>query len=181
MPVCPMCQSTHLKKNGFIATGKQRYCCCTCGRQFVENPENKIIPEHTWILVDKLLLERVPIAGISRVTGISEPWLQKYINQKYDNLDSEYQKLSSQVDKNNVINKNTVTNDPRSISLNNTVHDEAIVSKVKQDVIKHNKSMNDIFDQQENRREEFKKMVTSKVKSNQNLDIRFCNFTFIIF
>lgn len=89
MPICPMCQSTQLKKNGFISTGKQRYRCCTCGRQFVENPENKIIPEHTWILVDKLLLERVPIAGISRVTGISEPWLQKYINEKYDHLDKQ--------------------------------------------------------------------------------------------
>ncbi len=89
MPVCPMCQSTQIKKNGFIATGKQNHRCLTCGRQFVENPKNKIISEQTWNLVDKLLLERIPIAGISRVTGISEPWLQKYINEKYDNLDKK--------------------------------------------------------------------------------------------
>ncbi len=90
--------------------------------------------------------------------------------KKYDNLDKEYQNLSGQVDKNNVTNKNAVTNDPRSISLNNTFHDESLVSKVKDDVIKHNKSMNEIIDQQENRREEFKQMVGTKVKSNKDLD-----------
>ncbi len=42
-----------------------------CGRQFVENPQNKIIPLETWELADKLLPEKIPIAGISRVTGIS--------------------------------------------------------------------------------------------------------------
>ena len=36
-----------------------------------------------WDMVDKLLLEKIQIAGISRVTGISEPWLQRYINRKY--------------------------------------------------------------------------------------------------
>ena len=35
-------------------------------------------------MVDKLLLEKIPIAGISRVTEISEPWLKQYINQKYE-------------------------------------------------------------------------------------------------
>ena len=34
-------------------------------------------------MLDKLPLEKIPIAGISRVTGISEPWLQRYINRKY--------------------------------------------------------------------------------------------------
>jgi len=29
-------------------------------------------------------LEKILIAGISKVTGISEPWLQQYINQKYN-------------------------------------------------------------------------------------------------
>lgn len=61
--------------------------CNDCGRQFVENPTKKIISQETWDLVDKLLLEKIPIAGISRVTGISEPWLQEYINNKYDNID----------------------------------------------------------------------------------------------
>ena len=37
-------------------------------------------------MVDKLLLEKIPIAGISRVTEISEPRLQQYINQKYEHV-----------------------------------------------------------------------------------------------
>ena len=60
--------------------------CKDCKRQFIENPTNKVISKETWELVDKLLLEKIPIAGISRVTGISELWLQKYINKKYENI-----------------------------------------------------------------------------------------------
>jgi insertion element IS1 protein InsB len=33
-----------------------------------------------------LLPENLPLAGISGVTGISEVWLQKYINEKYENI-----------------------------------------------------------------------------------------------
>ena len=55
-------------------------------RQFVENPPNKRIPQQLWDMVDKFLLEKIPIAGISRVTEISEPWLQQYINQKYEHV-----------------------------------------------------------------------------------------------
>ena len=35
-------------------------------------------------MVDKLLLEKIPIAGISTGTEISEPWLRQYINRKYE-------------------------------------------------------------------------------------------------
>ena len=87
---CPKCNSDEIKKNGIISTAKQRFCCKNCGYQFVENPGNKIIPKETWNLVDKLLLEKIPIAGISRVTNISEPWLQKYINEKYDSVKKEF-------------------------------------------------------------------------------------------
>ena len=45
--------------------------------------QTREFPSQRGDTVDKLLLEKVPIAGISRVTGISEPWLQRYINQKY--------------------------------------------------------------------------------------------------
>ena len=55
-------------------------------RQFIENPPNKRIPQQLWDMVDKLLLEKIPIAGISRVNEISEPWLQQYINQKYEHV-----------------------------------------------------------------------------------------------
>ena len=83
---CPDCDSIEIVKNGFIHNGKQKYLCKNCDRQFVENPQNKIISQSQWEVVDKLLLEKIPIAGISRVTGISEPWLQKYINAKYEKI-----------------------------------------------------------------------------------------------
>ncbi len=35
-------------------------------------------------LIDRLLLERISLAGISRITGVSERWLQTHVNQKYE-------------------------------------------------------------------------------------------------
>ena len=40
-------------------------------------------------LIDKLLLEKIPLAGIARVTEVSEPWLQSYINGKYELIDKQ--------------------------------------------------------------------------------------------
>jgi len=47
-----------------IHTGKQRFLCCTCGRQFVENPANKIINSETRELIDRLLLEHISMAAL---------------------------------------------------------------------------------------------------------------------
>ena len=54
-----------------------------CGRQLVQDPQNKPIDQATKDLIDKLLLERLSLAGIARVTGVSELWLQRYVNAKY--------------------------------------------------------------------------------------------------
>lgn len=83
---CPDCNSLNIVKNGSIHTGRPKFMCKDCKRQFVENPRNKIIPKEDWDRVEKLLLEKIPIAGISRVTGISEPRLQRYINKKYEDI-----------------------------------------------------------------------------------------------
>ena len=48
----------------------------------MQNPTNRPVSEESKKLIDKLLLERLAIAAISRVTGISETWIQGYINQK---------------------------------------------------------------------------------------------------
>lgn len=85
-PVCPACDSTHTVKNGKIHNGKQNFKCRDCGRQFVQDPQNKIIDKATKTLIDKLLLEKIPLAGIARVVGVSEPWLQSYVNAKYQNV-----------------------------------------------------------------------------------------------
>ena len=51
--------------------------------QFIENPTNITISLETKSLIDSLLLERISLAGIARVTQVSQKWLQDYINQKY--------------------------------------------------------------------------------------------------
>jgi transposase-like protein len=84
---CPRCGSDHVVKNGRIHNGKQNHRCRGCGRQFVEHPEQKRISEETKVLIDKLLLERIPLAGIARVCEVSEPWLQKYVNHLYESVD----------------------------------------------------------------------------------------------
>ena len=85
---CPKCGSTEYIKNGSIR-GKPKRECKECGRQYVVNPTKKIISQETWDLVDKLLLEKIPLAGISRVTGVSESWLQEYVNKKYESTSRE--------------------------------------------------------------------------------------------
>ncbi len=50
--------------------------------QFVINPTNKTVSDETKQLIDKLLLERISLRGIARVTGVSWSWLQNYVNNK---------------------------------------------------------------------------------------------------
>ena len=81
---CPRCNSSQVVKNGKIHNGNQNFKCKACLRQFVQNPTKKVIAQETKDLIDKLLLEKIPLAGIARVTGVSERWLQTYVNAKYD-------------------------------------------------------------------------------------------------
>jgi transposase-like protein len=67
---CPRCTSGHIVKNGHIHNGKQNHRCKTCGRQFVKDPQYKVISQETKELIDKLLLEKLPLAGIARVSGL---------------------------------------------------------------------------------------------------------------
>ena len=88
---CPTCTSIEIVKNGRIHNGKQNHRCKICSRQFVEDPRNKIIGQETKGLIDKLLLEKLPLAGIARVAEVSEPWLQGYVNQKYEVIPKQVQ------------------------------------------------------------------------------------------
>lgn len=93
---CPNRCSEQVVKNGKIHNGKQNFKCRACGRQFVQDPQNKIIDQDTKNLIDKLLLEKLPLAGIARVTGVSERWLQTYVNAKYKTVP---QQVSTQAQK----------------------------------------------------------------------------------
>lgn len=81
---CPKCQSPQIIKYGHTHYGKPRFRCQDCGRQFVENASRQPIDQVTRQLIDQLLLERLALAALARVTGVSERWLQKmYVFQKY--------------------------------------------------------------------------------------------------
>ena len=49
-------------------------------------PDEKRIDSTTRELIDKLLLEKIPLAGIARVCEVSESWLQDYVNRKYEDV-----------------------------------------------------------------------------------------------
>ena len=80
---CPACQNTHTIKNWSIPSGKPQWMCTACGRQFVANPQHRRIAPETIELVDRLLLEKLSLAGIARATRVSPRWLQSYGNKKY--------------------------------------------------------------------------------------------------
>jgi insertion element IS1 protein InsB len=92
---CPECGSTNNKKNGHIYNGKQNYYCKTCGRQFVENPEQKLISTEERERIRKLLLERIPLRGICRVMKVSLRWLLGFIASEYEQLPDDLNFQSS--------------------------------------------------------------------------------------
>jgi insertion element IS1 protein InsB len=85
-PPCPRCGSHHTIMNGTIHNGKPKRQCNDCGRQFVINPTKQSVPLETKQLIDKLLLERISLRGIARVTGVSWSWLQNYVNKKLSHI-----------------------------------------------------------------------------------------------
>jgi transposase-like protein len=82
MPACPICASAKPVKNGRIHNGKQRFKVHDCGRQFIEQPTKKVVDQAMRELIDRLLLERISLAGIARAAQVSEQWLQTYVNEK---------------------------------------------------------------------------------------------------
>ena len=84
--MCPYCSSEMIVKNGSNSCGKQKFLCKNCRRQFVENPKNKIISQETKDLIDDLLKEKIPLAGIARVAKVSKRWMQTYANKKYESI-----------------------------------------------------------------------------------------------
>ncbi|HHS99456.1 MAG TPA: IS1 family transposase [Thiomicrospira sp.] len=89
---CPSCGSKQVIKNGVTSSsGKQNYLCKSCRRQFVENPTHYCISDETKPLIDRLLLEKISLAGIARAVQVSERWLQRYVNERYDKTPRQVQ------------------------------------------------------------------------------------------
>lgn len=79
---CPSCSSERIVKNGSTHNHKQKYQCNVCARQFIDNPTNISISVETKLFIDRLLLERISLRGIVRVTQVSLSWLQDYVSKK---------------------------------------------------------------------------------------------------
>lgn len=84
--VCPHCQSLTARKNGSIHNGKQKFQCLSCLKQFVEDPQNKIIPAETKERIRRSLVERVSLEGICRIFDISMSWLLDFMEQTFQAL-----------------------------------------------------------------------------------------------
>ena len=95
---CPDCCSTEIVRNGSNSVGTPKFLCKGCGRQFVERPKKQPISQETKALIDRLLLERLSLAGIARVTGVSERWLQAYVNEKYARMPHQVEVKKSLLD-----------------------------------------------------------------------------------
>jgi insertion element IS1 protein InsB len=81
---CPRCGLSHTKKNGHTHYRKQNYRCKSCGRQFVR--DSRRVGDQARALVKRLLLERISLRGICRVTGLSLTWLLQFIASLYERL-----------------------------------------------------------------------------------------------
>jgi len=96
---CPQCGLSHIKRNGYTHYGKQNYRCKDCDRQFVE--ESQHIGEEMKDLIKALLLERLSLRGICRVTGVSLTWLLDFITELYvalpDNLNVTFSQAQKSV------------------------------------------------------------------------------------
>jgi len=92
---CCHCNSLEVVKNGSTSSGKQKYKCKNCNCQFVLNPQSNKISEETKQLIDKLLLEKISLAGIVRSTQVSKRWLQYYVNKKYTERVKKYEENSA--------------------------------------------------------------------------------------
>jgi hypothetical protein len=50
----------------------------------MQTSTNQVISQRTQVLIDKLLLGKLSLAEIAKVTGLSEQWIQTYVNAKYE-------------------------------------------------------------------------------------------------
>jgi transposase-like protein len=57
---------------GIAAANRQNHLCKACGRQFIEQSSQLLVSNAQKAIVNKLLFEKISLAGISRVATVSE-------------------------------------------------------------------------------------------------------------
>jgi len=98
-PICPRCGSQRIVKNGRIHNKKPKHKCQDCGRQFIENSTKTYVDPTILNYIDKMLLGKIPLAGIARVTGVSKKWLQDYVNALYSKVSQQLEVTSKPLGK----------------------------------------------------------------------------------
>jgi len=98
-PICPRCGSQHIVKNGRIHNQKPKHKCQDCERQFIENSTKTYVDTTILNYIDKMLLGKIPLAGIARVTGVSKKWLQDYVNALYSKVSQQLEVTSKPLGK----------------------------------------------------------------------------------
>jgi len=86
---CPTCESEDVTRNGHTHGGKQNHICKLCGRNFVLNPKNKVVPEQVKKYIEKALLERNSLHGIARIFELSMSWLMTFVNDFLERVPSD--------------------------------------------------------------------------------------------
>jgi hypothetical protein len=71
---CPQCESPQFKNNGHMHNGNQHHQWKNDGRQFVRQPESRVIDEGQRSLVERLLRENISLHGMCRAVGVSIRW-----------------------------------------------------------------------------------------------------------
>ena len=86
---CSHCGGSNTKKNGHTHDGKQNYYCHHCQREFVEGGQGWFVSDADKSMINKLLLERISLAGICWICEVSQPWLLNYIKALYAHLPND--------------------------------------------------------------------------------------------
>src|SRR4028118_1124211 len=82
-PPGPRCPSIHVVRNGKNRSGTPNFLCRGCNRRFVARPKKGPVSEQTKRLIRRMLLERLSLRAIARITGVSRSWLQRFVNDIY--------------------------------------------------------------------------------------------------
>ena len=84
---CPYCLRTNVIRKGMNKKQtKRRYKCKKCHKRYVEGGKDYFIDQERVKLIDRLLLERLSLRGISRAVKVSLSWLMSYIKRLYDKV-----------------------------------------------------------------------------------------------
>jgi len=87
--ICPRCNSGNIVKNGNTVYGKPKFMCKDCRKHFPENPDIREITDEKKELIKRMLSEKISPAGICRVLGISQRWLQSYVDEIYQHIEKK--------------------------------------------------------------------------------------------